>query len=389
MNYGQLLSSVSRVHRAAQRTALGAVNKLHVLRNWTVGYLIVEFEQNGEDRAAYGEQVLKNLRQDLDAAGMTGLGLSTLKGCRTFYRLYPQIGPPAVDHFSAMIAEFEKSQTLIGQLPVAIETRSSSARRPLPLPAEKVLDLSWSHLLELIRLDDPWKRAFYENECLKGGWSVRQLQRQIASLLYDRTAFSTDKETVINHARRQASEAPQVIADLIRDPYILEFTGLTEKSHYLERDLETLLLDHLQSFLLELGTGFCFEARQKRVTIGNEHDFIDLVFYHRILRCHLLIDLKVRTFQHGDAGQMNFYLNFWKDQVMQPGDQPPVGLILCADKRQPRVDYATAGLDHQLFVSRYLNKLPSIETLQNLIERDTATWLQIREEAAEYNAIPT
>ena len=376
MNYSHLLSSVGQVHQAAQRTALGALNKLHVLRNWTVGCLIVEFEQHGEDRAAYGEKMLKKLCADLDAGGMTGLGLSTLKGCRTFYRLYPQIGQPAVGQFNALLAGLEKGQPLVGLLPVANDTAPSSDRFPTPLPAAKVLELSWSHLLEFIRLDDPWKRAFYENECLKGNWSKRQLQRQIGSLLYDRTALSTDKETVINHARQQAAEAPLLIADLIRDPYVLEFTGLAEKSHYLEKDLEKALLDHLQSFLLELGTGFCFEARQKRVTVGDEHDYIDLVFYHRILRCHLLIDLKVRPFKHGDAGQMNFYLNYWKAEMMQSGDHPPVGLILCTDRKETRVSYATAGLDQQLFVSRYLVALPKPEEIQALIEHDTAVWQQ-------------
>jgi predicted nuclease of restriction endonuclease-like (RecB) superfamily len=218
---------------------------------------------------------------------------------------------------------------------------------------------------------------------LKGNWSKRQLQRQIGSLLYERTGLSTDKRAVIEHARLQAIESPQQVADLIRDPYVLEFAGLAEKPHYLEQDLEKALLDHLQTFLLELGSGFCFEARQKRITVGDEHDYLDLVFYHRILRCHLLIDLKTRAFQHGDAGQMNFYLNFWKAEMMAEGDQPPVGFILCTDKKETRVDYATAGLDQQLFVSRYLVALPSVETLQALIEQDTAVWQQQHGEETE------
>ena len=235
---------------------------------------------------------------------------------------------------------------------------------------------SWTHFVEFIRLDDPWKRAFYENECLKGNWSVRQLQRQIESLLYERTGLSTDKQAVIQAGREQAHDAPQAIADLIRDPYVLEFTGLAELPKYRESTLEAALLNHLQAFLLELGSGFCFEARQKRVTVGNEHDYLDLVFYHRILRCHLLIDLKVRAFQHGDAGQMNFYLNFWKDRMMGEGDNPPVGLILCTDKDQTKVEYAIGGLDRQLFVSRYLVALPKPEQLQELVENDRAQWEQ-------------
>jgi predicted nuclease of restriction endonuclease-like (RecB) superfamily len=236
--------------------------------------------------------------------------------------------------------------------------------------------LSWSHLIELIRLDDPWKRAFYENECLRGSWSKRELQRQIGSLLYERTGLSVDKQAVIERARRQAFDARVQISELIRDPYVLEFVGLAEQPRYTESDLETALLNHIQSFLLELGSGFCFEARQKRITVGNEHDYIDLVFYHRLLRCHLLIDLKVRHFQHGDAGQMNFYLNYWKRGVTSPEDNPPVGLLLCSDKDQTKVEYAIGGLDQQLFVSRYLVALPKPNEIEQLIERDRALWEQ-------------
>jgi CRISPR-associated endonuclease/helicase Cas3 len=303
-----------------------------------------------------------------------GCAVRMLERMREFYLVYPQL------------AEGIPSSLMTKSLPAPLPSRKSSAamtksirgrpKQPSLLPAEQVLRFSWTKLIELIRLDDPWKRAFYENECLRGNWSVRQLQRQIGSLLYDRTALSADKRLVIERGRRQALESPQELADIIRDPYVLEFTGLAEKAHHLEKDLETALLDHLQSFLLELGTGFCFEARQRRVTVANEHDYIDLVFYHRILRCHLLIDLKTRAFRHGDAGQMNYYLNYWKDQVMQPGDQPPVGLILCTNKDQTRVDYASAGLDRKMFVSRYLNVLPSTEVLQRLIEADAARWLQ-------------
>jgi predicted nuclease of restriction endonuclease-like (RecB) superfamily len=257
--------------------------------------------------------------------------------------------------------------------------RKSNSRAPRPLPVDKLFEFSWTHLADLVRLDDPWKRSFYENECLKGNWSKRQLQRQIGSLLYERTGLSTDKKAVIQHARAQYGETRRgSIADLIRDPYVLEFTGLAEQPRYLESDLETALLDHLQSFLLELGTGFCFEARQKRITVGNEHDYLDLVFYHRALRCHLLIDLKTRGFRHGDAGQMNFYLNYWKAEVMAEGDGPPVGLLLCAGKDQTKVEYATAGLDHQLFVSRYLVSLPGTAELERLIEADRAAWEQAR-----------
>jgi predicted nuclease of restriction endonuclease-like (RecB) superfamily len=336
----------------------------------------VEFEQAGSDRAAYGEGLLKRVAKDLTASNVPGCGVRMLERMRAFYLDYPQlagiISSPAVTRSDKTlnIKSLQKSS------PVVTISQEAGSRLPSALPPERVFNLSWTHVIELLGIEDPWKRAFYENECIKGGWSKRQLQRQIASLLYERTGLSTDKQAVIERARQQALDAPTDIAGLIRDPYVLEFVGLSERPHYLENDLERALLDHIQQFLLELGTGFCFEARQRRITVGNEHDRIDLVFYHRVLRCHLLIDLKVRAFQHTDAGQMNFYLNYWKDQVMIEGDNPPVGLLLCTDKENTKVEYATAGLDQQLFVSRYKVVLPKAEDLERLIEEDRAAWEQ-------------
>lgn len=235
------------------------------------------------------------------------------------------------------------------------------------------MEISWTKLQELIRISDPWKRAFYENECLREGWSVRELQRQIESLLYERTGLSTNKKAVIERARKQAKSAqPESIAELMRDPYILEFTGLAERPEYSENDLETALLDHLQRFLLELGKGFCFEARQFRMTEGRKHHRVDLVFYHRVLRCHVLLDLKTRGFKPEDAGQMNFYLNWFKARMMHEADNPPVGILLCTDKDGTEVEFATAGMDQKLFVSRYLTSLPTADQLRELVEADRA-----------------
>jgi predicted nuclease of restriction endonuclease-like (RecB) superfamily len=373
MNYNALITAISDAHRRAQAGAAGAVNRHLVLRNWLIGAHLVEFEQNGEDRAAYGIGLLRRVSDDLRTRKIPGTSPDLLERMRLFFQTYPQLR----DHIAAT-----PSRNLPMDLPAAVSSISATPSRkfghpaPSPLPVKALVQLSWSHFVEMVRLGDPWKRAFYENECLKGNWSVRQLQRQIGSLLYERTGLSTDKHAVIEHARQQAADAPTDLASLIRDPYVLEFTGLADKNRYLESDLESSLLDHLQAFLLELGTGFCFEARQKRVTVGNEHDYLDLVFYHRLLRCHLLIDLKVRAFRHGDAGQMNFYLNYWKAEVMAEGDNPPVGLLLCADKNQTKVEYATGGLDHQIFVSRYLVALPAPEQIQQLIETDRAVWQQ-------------
>ncbi len=372
MNYEGLLEGITAAHGHALRSTAGAVNKHLVLRNWLIGAYLIEFEQRGSDRAAYGTGLLKRLAADLKARGIPGSSPDMLERMRLLYTLYPHvrdlISAPLVRELPGMPKTDERISAPV--------VRKSDNRVPSLLHPDQLLKLSWTHISEIVRLDDPWKRAFYENECIKGGWSKRQLQRQIASLLYERTGLSTDKQAVIERARQQARAAPTDIAGLIRDPYVLEFVGLSERPHYLENDLERALLDHIQQFLLELGTGFCFEARQRRITVGNEHDRIDLVFYHRVLRCHLLIDLKVRAFQHTDAGQMNFYLNYWKDQVMIEGDNPPVGLLLCTDKENTKVEYATAGLDQQLFVSRYKVVLPKAEDLERLIEEDRAAWEQ-------------
>ena len=358
MDYEQLVTAIDDASQALLGRAAKAVNQALVLRNWLIGAHLVEFEQSGQDRAKYGEQLLSNVAADLKRRGLKGLGASMLKNCRQFYRLYPHIRQSLSGEFAAIPVRPEIGQSAIGEFDPGLPT----------LRAEHLLRLSWTHFIELIRIDDPTKRAFYEAECLHGNWSIRQLQRQMGSLLYERTGLSTDKESVIRRANSQ--ESPSSIATLLRDPYVLEFAGLAERSSYSEADLESALLDHLQAFLLELGTGFCFEARQKRITIGNEHDYIDLVFYHRFLRCHILLDLKIRPFSHGDAGQMNFYLNYFKQNMMATEDNPPVGVILCSDKDQTKVQFATAGLDNHLFVSRYLVALPSAEELSKFIESD-------------------
>ncbi len=370
MNYHALVESIVALHQESSGRAALAVNRWLILRNWVIGAHLVEFEQNGEDRAEYGAKLLVQLAHDLKHRSVPGSSAEMLGRMRLFYRAFPQLRGQIP---SSVMTESGKLPLppVEPEIPSPAMTNSIPGQ-PTPLHSETILRLSWTHWIELLHLDDPWKRAFYENECLKGNWSVRQLQRQIGSMLFERTGFSADKHAVIEAARMQSSEAPTAIADLIRDPYVLEFVGLAEKPYYRESDLESALLDHLQSFLLELGAGFCFEARQKRITVGNEHDYIDLVFYHRRLRCHLLIDLKVRAFKHGDVGQMNFYLNYWKANELAEGDNPPVGLLLCSGKDATKVEYATGGMDRQLFVSRYLVALPSPEQLQTLIEADRA-----------------
>ena len=388
--YSQLVSAITALNTQMVGRVATVANQALVLRNWIVGAYIVEFEQHGADRAKYGTRLLDALAKDLAAKGLRGFGTSLLERMRRLYLDYPQIGakiskPPttecggdtlslvdSVDTAYGIRGPAEPKKDLASNSVIAVYGKANRNKIHLPeqFKAEQLLRLSWSHFLEFIRIDDPWKRIFYENECLHGHWSVRQLQRQIESLLYERTGLSSNKKTVVKRARKQ--EPQESVSDILRDPYILEFTGLAERPEYSENQLETALLDHLQRFLLELGRGFCFEARQFRMTEGRKHHRVDLVFYHRLLRCHVLIDLKIRAFRPEDAGQMNFYVNWFKANMMVKGDNPPVGILLCSDKDNAEVEFATAGMSQKLFVTRYLTVLPSVEQLKAFLESDRA-----------------
>lgn len=382
-SYARLLKAIETANTRMVDRAATVVNQALVIRNWIIGAYIVEYEQGGADRARYGARLLEHLAADLMAKGLKGLDTRTLRDCRLLFQHYPQIRE-TVSPESVQSAPIFPSTLLPRSTKTSSQQRQPrpirgtvSAELPVLLPTEFLLTLSWSKLVELLAIGDPWKRAFFENECLKGHWSVRQLRRQIESLLYERTGLSTDKRAVIARARRQAADAPtESVAELLRDPYVLEFAGLAERPSYSEDDLETALLDHLQRFLLELGAGFCFEARQFRVTMGNKHHRVDLVFYHRRLRCHVLLDLKIRAFRPADAGQMNFYVNWFKANMMAKGDGPPVGIILCSGKKQTEVEFATAGMDNKLFVSHYLTALPAAEQLKALVDADRAHFEQ-------------
>ncbi|MBE0494497.1 MAG: DUF1016 family protein [Thiomicrospira sp.] len=357
MNLENLITTINTVHQTFQVKALQTVSVNLTLRNFVIGYYIVEYEQNGSDKAAYGTRLIENLAQKL--AHIKGMSVTALKLMRQFYLTYPQISQSLTDQFKV---DIKISQSVIDQ---SVNTPSSA----LKVPAEKLLrSCSFTHFIELVKIDDELKRTFYEVEIIKGNWSVRELKRQIASLLYERVGLSIDKKTLLQSLDNK-TEAFNPTA-IIKEPYILEFTGLEAKQTYSETDLETALLNHIESFLLELGTGFCFEARQKKISIENEHDRIDLVFYHRVLKCHVLVDLKVRAFSHADVGQMNSYLNYYKNEISMQGDNPPIGIILCTEKNNIKVEYATAGLDKNLFVSKYKIMLPSTKELEALVKDD-------------------
>jgi predicted nuclease of restriction endonuclease-like (RecB) superfamily len=367
-NFDQLIENVYQTHCQLQLKAKKVVNINLTIRNWLVGYYIVEFEQNGEDRARYGANLIGELASKLKVKGLKGFSVSALKNHRTFYLLYPQISQSVISFLGE-----EKSQSLTGELqkrlPTAIrESVTTELEEEYPIFSETLLSqLSFTHFIELIRFEDPLERLFYEVETIKNNWSVRELERAINTALYVRTGLSKNKEAIIGKLKNQK---PAQSIDVIRDPYFLEFLGLEERSEYSESELEQAILDHLQKFLIELGTGFCFEARQKRITFDNTHYRIDLVFYHRILRSHILIDLKIGKFDHADAGQMNVYLNYYKDNEMSDGDNPPIGLILCGSKGEALAKYATSGMDNQLFVSKYLVQLPDKKVLENFIKKE-------------------
>jgi predicted nuclease of restriction endonuclease-like (RecB) superfamily len=364
MNFDQLINTIESTHVELSSQAVKQVNHLQTIRNWLIGCYIVEFEQNGEDRAEYGKQMLKTLALRLNT--ISGMSLTNLKLFRQFYFIYPSF----TGLVFSQIKTFSIGQTVSDQLKSLGNEfiKSEESFIHLMLPTETLINtLSFSHFIELLRLDSDLKRRFYEIEAVKNAWKVRELERAIDTLLFERTGLSTDKAGVIAKIKDQK---PFETKEIVRNPLFLEFLGLEEKTQYSESDLETAIINHLQTFLAEMGRGFCFEARQKRITFGNTHYRIDLVFYHRILKCHVLIDLKLGKFDHADSGQMLMYLNYYRKNEMTEGDNPPVGIILCADKDQSLVEYATAGLENELFVSKYMLQLPDKQTLQNFIEAE-------------------
>ena len=362
MNFKQLIQTISQTHDYLQQKAITAINQSLTIRNWLIGLYIIEYEQKGEDRARYGAKLLASIAKDLKGKGIKGLAERNLAHCRLFYQIYPQIGQT--------INELSLPKQILQTLSAKSYSASKKSNKDsLGVKPELLINrLSFSHIVELIQLDESLKRVFYEIQSIQGNWSVRELQRQMGSLLYERTGLSKNKEKLIQMTNDKAvQQTPQ---DIIRNPYIFEFAGLKEQEVLEEGKLEDALLNHLQQFLLELGKGFCFEYRQKRILIDDKYYRIDLVFYHRILKCHVLIDLKIGTFDHGDASQMNVYLNYFRENETAENDNPPIGIILCTDKGHSLVKFATAGIDNQLFVSKYKIALPSEKELKQFTEED-------------------
>ena len=369
MNFNTLVQIIEEIH---QRTHVGAsktINTALTLRNWLIGAHIHEYELQGQDRAAYGDQLIGKLSKSLLAIGIPSCEQSRLYTYVTFYRTYPQIAEAiSADTLPAIVrtlSEQSSAGSQEGGLPIFRTLSGKSS--PESLSSKLLLShLSYSHFELLSSLEDPLKRAFYELECIKGNWSVRELKRQIGSLYFERSGLSRNPAKLSELANSLAAQVEP--SQLIRDPYIFEFLGLRPSEVLPEASLEAALLEKIQNFLLELGHGFCYEARQKRLIIGGEYFFVDLVFYHRILKCHVLVELKVGAFNHEHLGQLNTYVTYYRTHEMAEGDQPPIGILLCTDKNHALVEYALAGLDNRLFVSKYQLELPKTETLQRYLD---------------------
>jgi predicted nuclease of restriction endonuclease-like (RecB) superfamily len=318
-DYQALLGQISATYTQGRLRATQAVNQELIQTYWAIGQYIVEFEQSGQRKAIYGKGLLTKLTQDLSTRHGKGFSRSNIIRFRQFYLAYPK--GATVSHL-----------------------------------------LSWSHVVELLKIEDPLERSFYENQSMREKWSVRELVRQKNTGLFLRLAAGKDQEGILKLS--QQGQVIETATDLLRDPYVFEFLKIPEPYLPSEFHLETLLCDHLQQFLLELGKGFTFVGRQYRITINNTHYRVDLVFYHRILRCFVLIDLKINDVQHQDIGQMNLYMGYFAKEENVEGDNPPIGMILTKDKDELLVEYATYQMNSQLFVQKYQLYLPNTEELR-------------------------
>jgi len=334
---------------------------------------LFEYEQKGLDRAEYGNNLYRNIAKRLKDRKVKGMSFTMLNTCKQVYLLYPQI-VQTVSEQSYLFENhgFEIIQAAAEQFNLS-KINQNVKTISVENPSLFLSKISFSHILEFIKTEGALQRSFYELHTIKNNWTVRQLQREINSMLFERIGLSSDKELMFDKLK---NDSISNFSEIIKSPYILEFLNIPELSQYSENDLEQSIINHLQNFLIELGRGFCFEARQKRISFNNKHYRVDLVFYHRILKCHILIDLKIGEFDHSDAGQMNVYLNYFRENEMAEGDNPPIGIILCSQKDNALVHYATGGLPQEVFVSKYKLQLPSEEELKNLIENDVKSFLK-------------
>jgi predicted nuclease of restriction endonuclease-like (RecB) superfamily len=370
--YNRLISDISTLLEQARRNTARSVNAILTATYWQIGRRIVEHEQGGDIRADYGKTLIERLAKDLTKDHGRGFSVQGLYKMRSFY-LEWEILPTVSGKFEAKA----KFPTLSGEsiVPICQTLSGKSEIRQTPSAISEIAQsssalsslfpLSWSHYVRLLSVQKPHARAFYESEAIRGGWSVRQLDRQISTQYFERTAHSKHPAALLKRAAKPDPADIPSVEDELRNPYLLEFLNL--KDEYSETDLEDALIEHLETFLLELGAGFTFVARQKRIRIGNEWYRIDLLLFNRRLRCLVAIDLKVGKFTHADAGQMNLYLNYIREHMTEPDENEPAGMILCSAKDDAVVHYAMGGIKAKVFASEYLTALPDPETLRREI----------------------
>lgn len=358
-SFASLIGQIQQADQQLTRLASKAVNISLTLRNWLIGYYIAEYELRGQDRADYGEQLVEQLAIALKPTQIAAVSRRQLYVYLKFYRTYQNI-VRSLTAQSSHVTGIALPQEL-RQIVESVTAQSLSEESHI------LTKLSFTHIEQLIQIEEASKRSFYALEAMQAQWSVRELKRQINSLYYERSGLSTNKTKLQQLANQNAEQHPASL--VIRDPYVFEFLGLTPQEVMSESHLEAELINKLEDFMLELGHGFCFEAKQKRILIGDDYYFIDLVFYHRILKCHVLIDLKLEAFDHSNIGQLNTYVSWYKANMMTDGDNPPIGILLCTEQNHALVEYALAGMDNQLFVSKYQLELPKPETMQAFIEQ--------------------
>ena len=343
--YQTVFGDVSKIIDAARDSAARSVNAAMTAAYWLIGRRIVEFEQSGEERAEYGTALMERLAEDLTGRFGRGFSRQNLQHMRLFYLAYP-------------IEKIRQTPSGICEA-ASIELGFDDLLTAFPLP--------WSAYVRLLSVRNEHAREFYETEALRGGWSVRQLDRQIGSQFYERTALSKNRASMLTGGLMERPEDLVVPGEQIKDPFVLEFLDL--KDEYSESDLEEALVRHLETFLLELGDDFCFMGRQRRLRVGSQWYRVDLLFYHRRLRCLVVIDLKIGAFTHADAGQMHFYLNYAREHWVREGENPPVGLILCSEKDEALAQYALEGLSDTVMAAEYRIALPDETVLAAELDR--------------------
>ena len=384
IDFNGLCNAISKIDEAFEENTAKAINKNVTARNWLTGFYIVHYEQNGNDRAKYGEKTLQRLAERLNKKS---LSYRNLRLYRQFYMEFRSLARPILE-FTA--SEFGSKGQLTNDLKAnmaalsPMETDLASAdcqigqaviaqSEEVEIPPKTLFNkLPFTHLALIMSVDKPLARTFYELETIKGVWSSRELKRQIDSNYFERTALSKDpaKMSAIIQSRIAQSDQPLKLQDVVKSPYVYEFIGLKNKDVVEESDLEDALMNHLEEFLLELGNGFCFETRQKRILVDDDYFFCDLVFYHRILKCHVLIDLKANKIKYDDIAQMNLYLAYYRKNVMEKGDNPPVGILMCTKAGKELVEYTTTGIEESLFVQKYKLNLPAEDELTKWLKNE-------------------